>query len=299
MSDPPIYCDPTRRHDFTLLFDVQDGNPNGGPDAGNLPRLDPETMQGLVTDVCLKRKVRDHVALTACSSPGFAIYVQHKGILNNQHQLAYDDLGLTSKGAKQPREDTDKARAWMCKTFYDIRTFGAVMTTGVNCGQVRGPVQLTFARSIDPVVPLEVSITRVAVTRAEDAVGAEGGSGKGSEMGRKSLLPYGLYRGHGFVSPAAARDTGLTSEDLALFWRALVGMWETDRSAARGFMACRGLFVFSHDSTLGNAPAHELFARLSVRKKAVVVAPRSVDDYDVLVNEASLPSGVTLSRLVG
>ncbi len=298
MSNSAIYTDPARRHDFVLLFDVQDGNPNGDPDAGNLPRVDPETMQGLVTDVCLKRKVRDYVALTADGSPGSAIYVQHRGILNNQHQLAYNDLGLTSKGAKQPREDVEQARAWMCKTFFDIRAFGAVMTTGVNCGQVRGPIQLTFARSIDPVAPLDVSITRVAVTRAEDTVGAEGEGGKESEMGRKPLLPYGLYRGQGFVSVGAAKDTGLTSSDLALFWKALEGMWETDRSAARGFMACRGLYVFSHESAIGNAAAHELFARLSVSRMKGVIAPRSVHDYEIVLDESSLPAGVTLSRIV-
>ena len=299
MSASSICTDPARRHDFVLLFDVQDGNPNGDPDAGNLPRVDPETMQGLVTDVCLKRKIRDYVALTADGSPGSAIYVQRRGILNSQHQLAYNDLGLVSKGPKQPREEVEQARAWMCKTFFDIRTFGAVMTTGVNCGQVRGPIQLTFARSIDPVVPMDVSITRVAVTRLEDAVGAEGEGGKESEMGRKLLVPYGLYRGHGFFSVAAAKDTRLSSEDLALFWRALEGMWETDRSSARGFMACRGLYVFSHESAIGNAAAHELFARISVSKKKTANVPRSVADYEILVDESSLPAGVNLSRLVG
>jgi CRISPR-associated protein Csd2 len=187
----------------------------------------------------------------------------------------------------------------MCRTFFDIRAFGAVMTTGVNCGQVRGPIQLTFARSIDPVVPLDVSITRVAVTRAEDAKGTEGEAGKEHEMGRKSLLPYGLYCAHGFVSPAGAKDTGLSEDDLALFWEALERMWEVDRSAARGFMACRGLYVFSHESQIGNAPAHELFGRVSVAQKPGVAAPRSIADYSVELDESAVPEGVILTRLVG
>ncbi len=299
MSESSVCTDPARRHDFILLFDVQDGNPNGDPDAGNLPRVDPETMQGLVTDVCLKRKIRDYVALAAGGAPGSAIYVQRRAILNKQHQLAYDDLELTSKGQKQPREEVDQVRAWMCRTFFDVRAFGAVMTTGVNCGQVRGPIQLTFARSIDPVMHMDVSITRVAVTRAEDAVGIDGDGGKESEMGRKPIVPYGLYRGHGFVSAAAAKDTGLTSADLAVFWKALQGMWETDRSAARGLMACRGLYVFSHESPMGNAAAHELFARVSVSRKQTVIAPRSIADYEIFIDGSELPAGVDLTRLVG
>jgi len=300
MSAASPHADATRRHDFVLLFDVQDGNPNGDPDAGNLPRIDPETMQGLVTDVCLKRKVRDYVALTQKGKTGMDIYVQHRGILNDQHQRAYSDLGLESKGAKQDRATIDTARAWMCKTFYDIRAFGAVMTTGVNCGQVRGPIQMTFARSIVPVVPLDVSITRVAVTRPEDAKAAEGGEGsKEPEMGRKALLPYGLYRGHGFVSPAGARDTGLSDEDLAVFWEALQRMWDVDHSASRGFMACRGLYVFTHADPVGNAPAHELFDRVQVTLKPDATAPRSMADFEVSVEEAGLPDSVRLTRLVG
>lgn len=297
---PNVVTDPSRRHDFVLLFDVQDGNPNGDPDAGNLPRVDPETMQGLVTDVCLKRKVRDHVALTCAGQDGMDIYVQHKGILNAQHQRAYDALGLKSRGAKQDRETIDAARAWMCKTFYDIRAFGAVMTTGVNCGQVRGPIQLTFARSVTPIAPLDVSITRVAVTRPEDAVpvDSEDGGGKETEMGRKAMLPYGLYRGHGFVNPAGARDTGLTASDLDVLWRALQNMWDTDRSASRGFMACRGLYVFTHSDAVGNAPAHVLFDSISVEQADGVAAPRSVKDFRVTIDEGSLPAGVMLSRLV-
>ena len=295
-----VINDPSRRHDFVLVFDVQDGNPNGDPDAGNLPRVDPETMQGLVTDVCLKRKVRDFVTLACEGQEGMDIYVQHKGILNAQHQRAYDALKLKSTGAKQDRKTINQAREWMCRTFFDIRAFGAVMTTGVNCGQVRGPIQLTFARSVDPVVPLDVSITRVAVTRAEDAVvGEEGDSGKETEMGRKALLPYGLFRGHGFVSPAGARDTGLGARDLEVFWSALQRMWEVDRSASRGFMACRGLYVFTHDDSVGNAPAHVLFDRVAIKEKSGNVAARSFGDYDVEIVDSALPAGVTLTRIIG
>jgi len=225
MSKQP-YADVTCRHDFVLLFDVTDGNPNGDPDAGNMPRVDPETMQGLVSDVCLKRKVRNWVDVTAGTASRMKIYVQNRGeALNTLHQRAYDALKLKSTGSKQKREDVEKVRAWMCRNFFDIRMFGAVMTTGVNCGQVRGPVQMTFARSIDPIVPLDLSITRVAITKPEDAEVVEGeeseGKGKVTEMGRKAILPYGLYRGFGFVNPHFAAQAGATTEDLALFWQAL------------------------------------------------------------------------------
>jgi CRISPR-associated protein Csd2 len=298
------YLDITRRHDFVYLFDVSDGNPNGDPDAGNLPRVDPETMQGLVTDVAIKRKVRDWVDLARGDEGRFKIYVQSGGeALNALHKRAYEALGLTSTGAKQAKEDIDRAREWMCANFYDIRVFGAVMTTGVNAGQVRGPIQLTFARSIDPIVPLDLSITRVAVTREEDArvvVTEEGGvGGKQTEMGRKALVPYGLYRAHGFFNPHFAHRTGVTEEDLELFWQALQQMWDLDRSASRGLMACRGLYVFTHESRLGNAPAQQLFERVRVYRKPEVLAPRSFYDYQVEVNDADLPKGVTLTRLVG
>ncbi len=302
----PIYTDVTKRHDAVLLFDVSDGNPNGDPDAGNLPRVDPETMHGLVTDVCLKRKIRDWVLVAKGDVDRFKIYVQSGGdALNAIHRRAYDALGLTSTGAKQARDDVTKAREWMCANFFDIRMFGAVMTTGVNCGQVRGPIQFTFARSLDPIVPLDVSITRVAVTREEDAlvVVAEGETearaGKQTEMGRKALVPYGLYRAHGFFNPHFAKSTGATADDLALVWQALQSMWDLDRSASRGMMACRGLYVFSHASPLGNAPAHQLFERIRVTPKAGVAAPRSFADYQVEVHEAALPEGVSLTRLVG
>lgn len=304
MANAP-YLDVTRRHDFVLLFDVADGNPNGDPDAGNLPRVDPETMQGLVTDVAIKRKVRDWVDLARGDQGRFKIYVQSGEALNAVHSRAYVALKITSTGAKQAREDVERARTWMCENFYDIRVFGAVMTTGVNCGQVRGPVQITFARSIDPVVPLDLSITRIAVTREEDLKvvvpedGGEGRGGKQSEMGRKALVPYGLYRAHGFFNPHFARQTGVTEEDLDLFWQALQRMWDADRSSSRGLMACQGLYVFTHESPLGNAPAHRLFERVRVTRRPDVIAPRSFRDYAVEVDAANLPPGIALTTLAG
>jgi len=299
-----VINDIDRRHDFVLYFDVTDGNPNGDPDAGNLPRVDPETMQGLVTDVCLKRKVRDFVDLVHGDEGRFKIYVQNKGVaLNTQHQRAYDALGMKSTGTKQKRADVDEARKWMCQNFYDVRMFGAVMTTGVNCGQVRGPIQLTFARSQDPVVPMDVSITRVAITRPQDAevvAGEEGegtSGGKRTEMGRKAMVPYGLYRAQGFYNPYLARDTRVQEDDLTLFWDALQKMWEYDRSASRGFIACRGIYVFSHENPLGNAPAHKLFERVRASKKPAVEVPRSFSDYVVLVDETDLPKGIELTEL--
>ncbi len=295
------HLDPTVRHDFVLLFDVTDGNPNGDPDAGNLPRIDPETMQGLVTDVAIKRKVRDWVDAIRGDEGRFKIYVQPGEALNTKHQRAYDDLGIESTGTKQAAEEVAQTRDWMCHNFYDIRMFGAVMTTEVNCGQVRGPVQLTFARSVDPIVPLDLSITRVAVTRPEDmkVVTSEEGeaSGKQSEMGRKAIVPYGLFRTHGFFSAHFAAQTGVDAEDLALFWDALVRMWDLDRSSSRGYTACRGLFVFSHSSSLGDAPAHTLLERVSVRRRDGVVAPRSIDDYTIAVDGGEMPPGVTVARL--
>jgi len=297
------YLDVNRRHDFVLLFDVTDGNPNGDPDAGNLPRVDPETMQGLVTDVCIKRKVRDWVDATRGAESRYKIYVQSKGVaLNALHQRAYDACELISTGTKQKRSDVQKARAWMCDNFYDVRMFGAVMTTGVNCGQVRGPAQLTFARSIDPVVPMNISITRVAITRVEDAqveVGEEGkgSGGKVTEMGRKALVPYGLYRAYGFFNPYLAKQTGVTDEDLAIFWDALQRMWELDRSAARGMMACRGLYVFSHENAFGNAPAHKLFERVTISRSGDGGVSRCFADYVVRVDETALPDGVSLAAL--
>lgn len=284
------------RYDFVLLFDVSDGNPNGDPDAGNLPRVDAETGRGLVTDVSLKRKVRNFVGLTKEEQPPFEIYVKEKAILNNQNKRAYIGIGKAEllEGDDKKRkggDSVDEARRWMCKNFYDVRTFGAVMSTGINCGQVRGPVQLTFARSVDPIVSQEHSITRMAVaTEAE----AEKQSGDNRTMGRKFTVPYGLYVAHGFVSSFLAKQTGFDEADLELLWQSLTNMFEHDRSAARGEMATRGLYVFMHDSELGNAPAFSLFERVQPKLKDDVVVPRSFEDYEITVNKTDLPPGVTL-----
>jgi CRISPR-associated protein Csd2 len=297
------HLNPEYRHDFVLLFDIKDGNPNGDPDGGNLPRTDPETMEGLVTDVCLKRKVRNFVDLVGGNEAPNLIYIQNKGFaLNDLNARAYQDLEIKATGTKQKREDVDKARQWMCQNFYDIRMFGAVMTTGVNCGQVRGPIQMTFARSLDPIMPLDIAITRIAITKPEDAAvqvseDGKGEGGKTTEIGRKAMIPYGLYRGYGFFSPHLAAQTGVTEQDLALFWQALVKMWDFDRSASRGMMAPRGLYIFSHESKLGNAPAHKLFERIQVELKPEITVPRKFSDYDVNANADALPQGVTLTRL--
>lgn len=369
------YTDPGKRHDFVLLFDVVDGNPNGDPDAGNLPRVDPETMQGLVTDVCLKRKVRNYILASkwknGVSASGYDIYVKEAAVLNREHQRAYDAKGIevgepksemipadlvsvlapdgasvtlpegftieageddnawslnysgtldaqerkeglkrigdelgkkakdfvskVIKGAKSRKpttEEVDSARKWMCEEFFDIRTFGAVMSTGVNCGQVRGPIQMTFARSVDPVVPLDLSITRMAVTREEDAQKERG-------MGRKALIAYGLYKGFGFFVPHFAEKTKASTQDLEIFWNALQQMWDLDRSASRGMMACRGLYVFSHENALGDAPAHSLFDRVKVCRRDGIEAPRSFSDYTVTVDDTKLPENVALHRFIG
>lgn len=299
-----LHLDPARRHDFVLLFDVSDGNPNGDPDAGNLPRVDPETMQGLVTDVSLKRKVRDWIDLAKGEEVHYKIYVQSGEALNTKHQRAYTALNLKSTGTKQEAKDIELTRKWMCANFYDIRMFGAVMTTKVNCGQVRGPVQLTFARSIDPIIQLDLSITRQAVTDEKDmkiTVAEDGGSGGGkqSEMGRKAMVPYALFRVSGYFNPHFAKSTGVSSEDLALFWKALRMMWDHDRSASRGLMACRGLYVFSHQSSLGDAPAHRLLDLVQVPASGKA-APRSFADYTVSApqeGELTQFPGVTLTRL--
>lgn len=279
------------RYDFVLLFDVKDGNPNGDPDAANLPRLDAQTGHGLVTDVCLKRKIRNFVGLTKDETPPYDIYVKEKAILNNQHQRAYQALGIESKSKKE----ADGVKAWMCQNFYDIRTFGAVMTTDVNCGQVRGPVQLTFARSIDPIVSLEHSITRMAVTTQAESDKQEGGN---RTMGRKYTVPYALYRSHGFISAPLARQTGFSQSDLELFWEALVNLFEHDHSASRGEMTVAGLFIFKHDSALGNAPAHELFELVRVSRRDGVEVPRNLNDYVITVDETDLPQGVALDKRI-
>ena len=358
------------RYDFVLLFDVKDGNPNGDPDAGNLPRVDPETSHGLVTDVCLKRKVRNYVQLAKSCVTGFDIYVKEKAVLGRAHVAAFKELGIqlgeelnapiskevfawldengvpnglsvdadeesnnynlvvaadadkkeikdwikeskpskavrdainnVLKDAKSRRptaEEVEQGKDKMCQKFYDIRTFGGVLSlkSAPNCGQVRGPVQMTFARSVDQVVPLEYSITRMAVaTEAE----AEKQQGDNRTMGRKFTIPYGLYRCHGFVSAQLAAQTGFGEDDLALFWEALKNMFEHDRSAARGQMATRKLVVFKHDSKMGNAPAHELFERVTAKRKEGVEVPRNYADYAVSVNKENLPSGITLTSLV-
>ena len=288
------------RYDFVLLFDVKDGNPNGDPDAGNMPRVDAETGLGLVTDVSLKRKVRNYVGLVKQENPPFEIYVKEKAILNKQHERAYQSIGAagelegnTKKKRKGSAETVEKARQWMCKNFFDVRTFGAVMSTGVNCGQVRGPVQMTFARSSDPIFAQEHSITRMAVaTEAE----AEKQEGDNRTMGRKHTVPYGLYRTHGFISAHLADQTGFSETDLDLLWEALCNMFEHDRSAARGQMATRDLLVFEHDSKLGNAHAHDLFDRIQVHRREGADVPRDFSDYEIIVDENNLPEGVTLLR---
>ncbi len=292
------------RYDFVFVFDVKDGNPNGDPDAGNLPRVDAETGCGLVTDVCLKRKVRNFVLVDKEDMDGYDIYVKEKAILNQIHEAAYKAIGaeseLEEKGSKDngdkkkrkgSKDSVSDARRWMCKNFYDVRTFGAVMSTGVNCGQVRGPVQLTFSRSADPIIAQEHSITRMAVTTEKEA---ESQSGDNRTMGRKHTVPYGLYIAHGFVSAHLAQQTGFGESDLELFFRALANMFEHDRSATRGEMTTRGLYVFKHDSKLGNAPAHSLFERVQIALEDPSKPPRNFSDYAIEVNDADLPQNVVL-----
>lgn len=280
------------RYEFVLLFDVENGNPNGDPDAGNMPRFDPETGHGLVTDVCLKRKIRNHVALVKEGAEGFNIYIQEKAVLNNTNKLAYKKYNLEPVKKKLPKkiEDAKKVTGWMCANFYDIRSFGAVMTTEINCGQVRGPIQLAFAKSVDPIVSQEVSITRMAVTNERDLE-------KERTMGRKHIVPYGLYLAKGFVSAPLAEKTNFSEEDLELLWNALVNMFEHDRSAARGMMSSRKLFVFKHKDKLGNAPAHQLFDLVDIKRKEGSQGPaRSFADYDVAVG--ATPAGVELIEML-
>ncbi len=286
------------RYDFVILFDVENGNPNGNPDAGNMPRIDPETGYGLVTDVCLKRKIRNYVEDLKEEAPGYRIYVKEGVPLNRSDAEALTAVGVSGdlKAAKKADPGIDKKlRDFMCSNFYDIRTFGAVMTTFVkgalNCGQVRGPVQLNFARSIDPIVPQEVTITRVAITTEADA------EKKGTEMGRKHIVPYALYRAEGYVSANLARKTtGFSEDDLQLLWQAILNMFENDHSAARGKMAVRELIVFKHDSELGCAPAYKLFQKVQVQRVEGVEVPRRYGDYNVSVSD-DLPEGVHCERL--
>lgn len=300
------------RYDFVYLFDVTNGNPNGDPDAGNLPRLDPETSQGLVSDVCLKRKVRNYISLANGAAAGREIYMTERSILNNQHDRAWNAVAPEVKAGDRKKLPKDEAKAqkltaWMCANFYDVRAFGAVMSTGVNCGQVRGPLQFSFARSVEPIVPLEVSITRMAATTREDAEG----KGDVRTMGRKHIVPYGLYRAHGYVSAKLAEKTGFSEDDLGVFWEALANMFDHDRSAARGEMAARGLKVFRHESPLGNAQAQALFDRITVKRvfrgeeyeiggdRTDKLPPaRKFADYAIHVDAVGLPPGVTLLEMI-
>lgn len=298
------------RYDFIIYFDVENGNPNGDPDAGNMPRIDPEEGHGIVTDVCLKRKIRDYVATVKEDEPGYDIYIKKGTPLNTSDDEALESVGIdTSQTDAKIKDDIKKLkkedpaldiaiRDFMCRNYYDIRTFGAVMTTFVsnnlNCGQVRGPVQLTFSRSVDPIIPQEVTITRVAITKESDA------ETKGTEMGRKHIVPYGLYRCEGFVSANLARKTtGFSEGDLKLLWEAITNMFEHDHSAARGKMAVRALIVFKHDSELGDAPSYKLFDAVTIAKKDGVDVPRSFADYeDIAIDEKAIPSGVSFERMV-
>jgi len=306
----------SHRYDFVLLFDVQDGNPNGDPDAGNLPRVDAETGHGLVTDVCLKRKIRNYVQLTRSGGPGYKIFVREKAVLNALIEEPYvqsdkvkaslaewEAWRKNKRGARPSRATEDLARDWMCENYFDIRAFGAVMSTGdtqpedgsgskirMTAGQVRGPVQMTFARSSLPIVAAEHAITRMAVTNEKDL-------DKERTMGRKFTVPYGIYLSHGFVSASLAQQTGFSEDDLKLLWEALRNMFEHDRSAARGLMATRGLYVFEHDGLLGNAPAHTLFERIVVNPRTPATPARSFADFEVTVNTDGMPGGVKLHAL--
>ncbi len=286
MSDPI-----NNRYEFILLFDVKDGNPNGDPDAGNLPRIDPETGNGLVTDVCLKRKVRNYVGLVKGEQPPYEIYVKEKAILNLNHKRAYQAYNLKPVSKKLPKKEEDARRitGWMCKNFYDIRTFGAVMTTEINAGQVRGPVQLSFARSKDRIFSAEHALTVCAARKADKPIEEQVGI-----QGRKFTIPYGLYEVHGYISAPLARQTGFTEDDLDLFWDALLNMFDHDRSAARGEMAAQKLIVFKHDSELGNAPAQKLFRLVKVEKCCGEAPPRSFDDYRIDIDRDSCPQGVEI-----
>lgn len=277
------------RIDFVYIFDVQDGNPNGDPDAGNLPRVDAETGMGLVTDVCLKRKVRNYVQTAKGQSDGYDIFIKEKAVLNTLIDKAHDDSEV-----KAAKDKTEAARRFMCSNYYDIRTFGAVMSTGKNAGQVRGAIQMTFARSADPIATAEHSITRMAVATEKES---EKQNGDNRTMGRKATVPYGLYICHGFISASLAKQTGFSDEDLSLFWDALKNMFDLDRSAARGLMSAQKLIVFRHDSVLGNAPANKLFDLVKV-EKICDGAPRSFSDYRVTVDKAALPANVAVEELI-
>lgn len=280
------------RIDFVYVIDVQDGNPNGDPDAGNLPRIDANTSEGLITDVCLKRKVRNYVQVAKQCAAGYDIFIKEKAVLNTLIDASHEDESVKSK---EKGDKTEAARKVMCSKYYDVRTFGAVMSTGKNAGQVRGPIQFTFARSVDPITFAEHSITRMAVATEKDA---EKQSGDNRTMGRKATVPYGLYVCHGFISANLAQQTGFSEEDLQLFFEALANMFDVDRSAARGLMSAQKLVVFRHDSMLGNAPANKLFDLVHIEKREGVNVPRSFADYSVSIDRESVPEGVTVEELI-
>jgi CRISPR-associated protein Csd2 len=286
----------TNRYEFVYLFDVENGNPNGDPDAGNLPRIDPETNHGIVTDVCLKRKIRNYVEIVKQGKSPYEIYVREKAILNQAHERAHKAIGAKADGKGEGRkgsgDEVERARAWMCANFFDVRTFGAVMSLGVNCGQVRGPVQMNFGRSMEPVLAREITITRMAVATEAEAAKQKGDN---RTMGRKNIVPYGLYRTEGYVSAHLANQTGFSAADLELLWEALTNMFEHDHSAARGKMEAKKLFVFRHATALGNAPAHRLFELVEVMPKHDPTAPaRAFTDYEVIVHRDRLPAQVEL-----
>ena len=281
------------RYEFVLLFDVKDGNPNGDPDAGNLPRMDAETGMGLVTDVCLKRKIRNFVQMTQEDNPARKIFIREKAILNDMIEKAHKQDSVKDK---EKGDKTEAAKNWMCENYYDVRTFGAVMSTGKNAGQVRGPIQMTFSRSIDPVVASEHTITRMAVTTEKEA---EKQDGDNRTMGRKFTIPYGLYRCHGFISAHLAKQTGFNEDDLELFWQSLMQMFDHDRSASRGEMSARGLYVFKHSNELGNAPATVLLDRVQVTRKDDVDVSRNFKDYQVEIDESNWPEGVEFIKMLG
>jgi len=286
------------RYEFTILFEVENGNPNGDPDAGNMPRTDPETGYGIVTDVCLKRKIRNYIETCKGDSSGYRIYIKDGIPLETSDKEAFTYVGIKESEAQAKKKDIDdKIKDFMCREFYDIRAFGAVMTTFVkaklNCGQVRGPVQLGFAKSIDPIMPQEITITRVAITTEKDAEKKE------TEMGRKHIVPYALYRADGYISAnLASKSTGFTEEDLELLWQAIINMFETDHSAARGKMSVRELIVFKHSSELGNCPAYKLFEAVKISKKEDVISPRQYSDYEIKINEKEIPDDVEMRRMI-
>lgn len=288
------------RYEFVYLFDVENGNPNGDPDAGNLPRVDPETNHGIVTDVCLKRKIRNYIELTKGGEPPYEIYVREKAVLIRAHERAYEAIGVKKSsggdGRRGSSDEVENARIWMCNNFFDVRTFGAVMGLGTNCGQVRGPVQMNFARSIDPIVPREITITRMAVATEREA---EAQKGDNRTMGRKNIVPYGLYRAEGYVSAHLAKQTGFGTGDLDLLWEALINMFEHDHSAARGKMSARKLFVFKHATPLGNAPAHQLFELITVEPNhESETPPREFGHYGVSLQHDQIPDKVELVEML-